>query len=204
MNIKYPKKYENNLQAYHEQVTIRLDERKDFIAKCNYPKIARVYTILGCISLLLIFLRFWSIIFSIGLFLLSYNFKRDTKNALDLWDKNHPRPEKPELKSFWDPDAILNDRDRKILEILKNWPGYPPCWDVLRNIVLIRDGKKCTREGCFSKPPLHVHHIIPISKGGKHTLDNLITLCESHHSLQPGPGHASIARRLHNGKTNRY
>lgn len=34
---------------------------------------------------------------------------------------------------------------------------------------------------CRSSRNCDQHHIIPISRGGTHTLENVITLCESHH-----------------------
>ncbi|MHA1169151.1 MAG: HNH endonuclease [Candidatus Ranarchaeia archaeon] len=44
-----------------------------------------------------------------------------------------------------------------------------------------RDQRKCA--GCGrSDVPLHVHHIVPLSKGGSNTEDNLITLCSMCHN----------------------
>src|SRR5690606_9410703 len=39
----------------------------------------------------------------------------------------------------------------------------------------------CRVPWCRSSRNVDCHHMRPISKGGKHTLDNLILLCESHH-----------------------
>jgi len=52
---------------------------------------------------------------------------------------------------------------------------------------------------CRSSRNIDQHHIQPISEGGEHTLENLITLCESHHiALHEGAlaleGAASSAR----------
>jgi len=57
----------------------------------------------------------------------------------------------------------------------------------LRRAVLARDNG-CTIDGCSSTYRLEVHHIIPISKGGDHTPDNLTTLCWWHH-------HVAVHRR---------
>ena len=60
----------------------------------------------------------------------------------------------------------------------------------LRFQVLERDGFTCRY--CGAKPPdgaLHADHIIPVSDGGKDTLDNLITACEPCNS---GKGSRSI------------
>ena len=57
----------------------------------------------------------------------------------------------------------------------------------LRRAVLARDDG-CTIDGCTSTYRLEVHHIIPMSKGGDHTPDNLTTLCWWHH-------HVAVHRR---------
>ena len=45
--------------------------------------------------------------------------------------------------------------------------------------ILKRDDFKCQKCGISAKDgaKLHVDHIIPVSKGGKTTMDNLQTLC---------------------------
>jgi 5-methylcytosine-specific restriction endonuclease McrA len=50
-----------------------------------------------------------------------------------------------------------------------------------RDRALRRDDNKCTK--CGATEDLHVHHIIPITHGGGHEMDNLKTLC--------GPCHKS-------------
>jgi len=45
---------------------------------------------------------------------------------------------------------------------------------------------------------LHVHHIVPRSKGGLSTLENLLTLCELCHPLVER-GKADIAGELRKG-----
>jgi len=53
-------------------------------------------------------------------------------------------------------------------------------WDILRMAALKRDHYTC--QGCAKTDlPLDVHHIIPITKGGKNWLSNLISLCRSCH-----------------------
>lgn len=50
----------------------------------------------------------------------------------------------------------------------------------MRYNVLRRDGFKCVRcgRGSADGVKLHVDHIVPVSRGGKSTMDNLQTLCE--------------------------
>ena len=73
---------------------------------------------------------------------------------------------------------------------------YPSDWDKRRLTVFKRDQWEC--RGCEFTPDekngegLHAHHVTPISEGGGHSLDNLMTLCEDchvgvHSSSQEGP-----------------
>jgi DNA helicase-2/ATP-dependent DNA helicase PcrA len=59
-------------------------------------------------------------------------------------------------------------------------PDYPDNWNEIREKVLRRDNYRCCNEPSHNKK-LHIHHIVPLSKGGTHNLNNLITLCEDCH-----------------------
>lgn len=64
-------------------------------------------------------------------------------------------------------------------------PGtYGPAWDAVRHAVLQRDSFQCQESDGFCAGPLHVHHIVPLSKGGTNDSRNLETLCEYHHTLR--------------------
>ncbi len=52
-------------------------------------------------------------------------------------------------------------------------------WRALAKEVKQRDGNKCVQ--CSSTEELDVHHIVPLSKGGRTVKSNLITLCKYHH-----------------------
>lgn len=58
-------------------------------------------------------------------------------------------------------------------------------WLRARAAALHRDGHRCVR--CGATPTetlrLHVHHIVPRARGGSHTLENLVTLCDVCHPL---------------------
>ena len=41
--------------------------------------------------------------------------------------------------------------------------------------------ERCLKEGRLT-PVEEVHHILPVSKGGRHTQDNLMSLCKSCHN----------------------
>ena len=79
----------------------------------------------------------------------------------------------------------------------------------VRRKVLRRDHGKCRVPDCRSARNLDVHHIVPREKGGSHDVENLITLCESHHLAHHAgaliiEGRAwspTIVRRAHNAFT---
>jgi len=51
----------------------------------------------------------------------------------------------------------------------------------IRRAVLRRDGGKCRVPGCRHAVYPDVHHIVLRCEDGKHSLDNLVTLCAAHH-----------------------
>ena len=64
--------------------------------------------------------------------------------------------------------------------------NYGKSWYTLVKEVLERDDHKCRHvengRTCLSNKDLQVHHILPLSRGGKSEKSNLITLCEKHHT----------------------
>ena len=60
--------------------------------------------------------------------------------------------------------------------------SYPKNWDLIRKIVYKRANYGCEYCGnCGSK--LNAHHLIPLSKGGKNELANLVCVCDQCHSI---------------------
>jgi len=55
---------------------------------------------------------------------------------------------------------------------------YPKNWYEIRALALSRDNYQC---GNCHAPAIHVHHIVPLSKGGTNDLSNLRSLCENCH-----------------------
>lgn len=90
------------------------------------------------------------------------------------------------------PSDTLDSKPRVILGSIYGWDGepecvhfqngYPPDWSERQARCLERDGHQCRL--CGSRERLHVHHVKPISFGGTHTLQNLITLCRRCHMRQ--------------------
>jgi len=64
----------------------------------------------------------------------------------------------------------------------KETPYDDPEYKRNRLLALKRDGYRCRI--CGSTERLHVHHIVPLSRGGTHALENLITLCYRCHATQ--------------------
>ena len=56
-------------------------------------------------------------------------------------------------------------------------------WQVLREIVLLRDQYQCRRCGCVVLPKdAECDHIVPLADGGKDEAENLQTLCKTCHA----------------------
>jgi 5-methylcytosine-specific restriction endonuclease McrA len=84
-----------------------------------------------------------------------------------------------------------------------SFADYPPDWGDRCAIVKERDGDKCTQCGYpdgFRRRSreLHVHHVIPLAKGGTNEITNLITLCHVCHR-KVGAGHTGV-RKLRTAK----
>ena len=62
--------------------------------------------------------------------------------------------------------------------LTRHWKGRPPrrVWQLMRLIVFERDGWTCVYCGMRSGP-LTCDHVVPVSRGGSSTFDNLVTAC---------------------------
>ena len=62
---------------------------------------------------------------------------------------------------------------------------YPSDWETRRKKVYSRDDYTCqncgVEGGRRGSAELHAHHIVPVSKGGSHDRDNLVTICDQCH-----------------------
>lgn len=81
---------------------------------------------------------------------------------------------------------IEAERARKLTAIFDRWSTYPPDWEYRREAAKERDKYSCTKCGYpegFKRRSrqLHVHHKKPVSNGGTHEIENLITLCHICH-----------------------
>jgi len=63
---------------------------------------------------------------------------------------------------------------------------YPDDWDTRRRQIYKRDAYECQECGAmggqFGDTELHCHHRTPISQGGSHEPENLVTLCRDCHN----------------------
>ncbi len=197
--ISYPEKYE----ALRRQFVIATESRRlawdGFKDKYGHKSDESILVFLGWASILLAlanptFLALTAVLLAIGYLKNSEN-KRKTDEWLNRkaqWEQSNPIPHAPSLKHFHDPTADLSQRDRQILKIFNHWPGYPPFWGYLREVVLKTDNGRCQVSGCPSRLELHIHHIKPVSEGGEHAPGNLVSLCDFHHALEPEKGHERI------------
>lgn len=84
---------------------------------------------------------------------------------------------------------LYNDEPAKVKEVLTKvwdvWPDYPPDWQWRRFAIMDRDKRTCQ---ICKKPAMRgeCHHIIPLSKGGTHVLDNLEWVHRECHEIEHG------------------
>lgn len=197
--ISYPSKYELAYRDHLSALESRRIALEEFSIKYGYTKYDSILHTIGWGSIILLFINIALIVVPITLLITAYinDSIQDSKynKWLELkteWERKYPEPNKPVLRHFHDPLAKLSTTDYKILKIFNNWPGYPPFWHYLREVVLKRNNNHCQVTGCPSRASLHIHHKNSISNGGTHTPDNLITLCEFHHGLEPEAGHERV------------
>jgi len=87
--------------------------------------------------------------------------------------------------------SVLRVSDRTLSKYTPKWirdafpieTVYGSDWNDQRDEALKRDNYVCQYEGCNETQCLHVHHINPRRISNDNSLDNLITLCEKHHSI---------------------
>lgn len=58
---------------------------------------------------------------------------------------------------------------------------YPKSWNSLRFVIFKEYGYRCSKCQAYSKGKLHLHHLIPLGRGGSNYKNNLVPLCESCH-----------------------
>jgi len=191
--INYPEAYEQKWRQFISEDTAWTAARQALVDGCLWRKLS-VFTYFLVVAAVATAVLIDVKLLPLGLpFLILGAVSGYTHdNKVKRWDSTFTRPERPVLKHFHDPSAELTGRDRRVLEVFDHWPGYPPYWDYLRDIVRRRDNQRCQVTGCPSRLTLHVHHKVPVSSGGCHAPDNLVTLCDFHHALEPEPGHERI------------
>jgi DNA-directed RNA polymerase subunit RPC12/RpoP len=197
--IAYPEKYERLRRQHISEIEARRVAREAFCKQHEYVKSVNPVTVFAWLSLLLLFVFIGFAVLTAILFFVSSSIEKEQNKKIEAWRKqlqewksSYPEPSPPTLRHFHDPLAELSSRDRIILKIFNNWPGYPPFWGYLRAVVIARDGNRCQVTGCPSRLSLHVHHRLAVSQGGEHIPANLVSLCDFHHALEPDDGHERI------------
>lgn len=190
--IQYPERYEELRRNHVIASEARKEARQELIANSPELEHKRIVNYGFGLSFLLCFIHVGFAVVPIALFLIARYFHEKHNKALNDWDGQYPEPPAPILRHFHDPAAELTRQDKATLYIFNHWPGYPPFWGYLREVVLRKDNGRCQVSGCPSRLELHIHHIKPVSEGGEHSPDNLVSLCDFHHALEPDKGHERI------------
>ncbi|HLD09501.1 MAG TPA: HNH endonuclease signature motif containing protein [Methylophilaceae bacterium] len=190
--IEYPEKYEQLKRGYLVLCEARSQARQSLIDSSRALKNKKIFNVVFGFSFLLWFAHIGFIALTVVAFFIARQFEEAHQRKIKQWEHQYPEPIKPTLRHFHDPIAELSQRDKITLHIFNHWPGYPPFWSYLREVVLKRDNGRCQVTGCPSRLELHIHHIKSVSGGGTHSPDNLVSLCDFHHALEPEKGHERI------------
>lgn len=190
--VQYPEKHERLRRQHRAVREARTRARKSLIQNSPDLRNKKIATTVFWLSFLLYFIHIAFIGLTVGIFFVATRFEAAHRRRLTDWDNRYPEQPEPILRHFHDPAAELTPQDKETLYIFDHWPGNPPFWGYLREVVLREDRGRCQVTGCPSRLELHIHHIKPRSQGGQHSPGNLVTLCDFHHALEPERGHERI------------
>ena len=76
--------------------------------------------------------------------------------------------------------------------------GKPSNWQQIIERVRNRDNERC--RNCGSESDLEVHHVVPVRRGGSHSISNLITLCHDCHVAADKPARDRTPKKLSDPK----
>ena len=148
--IEYLERYENLRRDCLKRREAWRAARSALIDGSISRKVSSLFATVAGISFLLLFWKLYLLVVPVIGFGISKFAGQLHDKKLKQWEKEFPEPSQPELRHFHDPRAELTRRDQLILDVLNYWPGYPPFWNYLREVVLKRDGHPCQVTGCRS------------------------------------------------------
>lgn len=190
--VQYPEKYEALRRRQVTEREARALARQAMLRRSVARWLAVAMGVAAMCSLGLLLINLAYITVPLALALMAMQLRAAHGRRVSNWDSSFPPPLEPTLRHFHDPAAELTPRDAAVLHVFDHWPGDPPYWAYLREVVLERDRNRCQVSGCPSRLQLHIHHIVPRADGGAHAPSNLVTLCDFHHALEPEKGHERV------------
>lgn len=107
----------------------------------------------------------------------SHKYKRDNKEKIKEYSKHYSQRESSKLSKI---NASSKRRDMKLRTSDSTIPIHKiyPLTKELQQL-LEKQNYKCNNCGCDITKDKHLDHHIPLSKGGKHSIDNVVWLCPS-------------------------
>jgi 5-methylcytosine-specific restriction endonuclease McrA len=111
------------------------------------------------------------------------------RRGLGTVNSNVPKQKRQSFSLSKQDPSLSNSRDlslpNQFSELSNKTRQYPAS---LEHEINLRDGRQCTNQDengvrCTERCWLEFHHVIPIELGGLDTLENLRTLCWSHHRI---------------------
>ena len=185
------KPYYDVIKKYDEERQLYLDGSKKlhiFILIKRYQFV--FYFLIICIAEIIL-PQIWLIIFYLWIFFLMNRIieKAIPKIEHQIFIYAGERWRKIESSKEYALKTILKleqKMEKDYYNICTNMNDRPPDWEIRKTKVLERDSYTCTEcgwpKGYKRKArELHVHHIVPIYKGGNNDLSNLTTLCNVCH-----------------------
>ena len=88
------------------------------------------------------------------------------------------------IKEIDTSSTTLQQLKSRLSTVYDYFLSYPPDWEERKQIVISRDGNHCSN--CERRDNLHLHHVIPLSRGGSNKPSNLELLCAKCHSKEHG------------------
>jgi hypothetical protein len=137
--VQYPEIYENARRAYLAACSARAMARESMLQKSWQPKAS--FVLFGGFALLVFTILLtrdplsYPGVLAVVLFVAGYWVNSNFTKKIEQWDRLYLVPQEPVLKHFHDPTVQLTPKDRHILYVFSHWPGYPPFWDYLRELV---------------------------------------------------------------------
>ncbi|MEQ1877905.1 MAG: HNH endonuclease signature motif containing protein [Bdellovibrionia bacterium] len=111
----------------------------------------------------------------------------ETHDPLQKAKRAEERQKKKVANSEQEQESATSEQLQRTVSVARQIPRRPVAAK-LKHQINLRDEARCIHTDkngnrCQEKRWIQFHHIVPVSRGGRDTLENLATLCFGHHKL---------------------